>query len=78
MEDTNKQFQKIAGGEAGTHYSGLNRQMDGEQLTSSCCLCREKNTVGTSDRKLGRLVLLIGVVFKMEAIEGFGQYAPCF
>lgn len=78
VEDTNKQFQKIAGGEAGAHYSGLNGQMDGEESTSSCCLCREKNTVGTSDRKSGRLLLLIGVIFKMEGSECFGQYAPCF
>lgn len=63
MEDTKKQFQKIAVDEAAAHYSGLNGQMHGEESTFSCCLCREKNTVGTSDRKSGRLLLLIGVIF---------------
>lgn len=78
MEITDEQFQRSAGGGAGVHHSGLSRQTDGGESTSSCCPCGEKNTVGTSKGKLGRLLLLIGVVFKMREIECSEQYAPCF
>lgn len=78
MEVTDEQFQRSAGGRAGVHHSGLSRHMDGGESTSSCCPCGEKNTVGTSKGKSGRLLLLNGVVFQMREIECSEQYAPCF
>lgn len=74
MEDTDEQ--RSTGGEAGTPYSGLSGQLDRESI-SSCCPCREKNSVGTSDGKLGRLLLLLVLLLKLNRLY-CGQYAPCF
>lgn len=75
MEDTDEH--RSTGGEAGTPYSGLSRQLDRGESISSCCPCREKNSVGTSDGKLGRLLLLLVLFLKLNRLY-YGQYAPCF